>query len=158
MQVEEMNKNEIQNLEKILVKNYGYSIDFSNFRVFKNKEGKIYLLNKINVNSQIISRASYLGLYFGKIKRNEKIQLSVEGSQMIGKYANKNIAILDRENAERFMEGLNCKWVELINCEVNNFVLIKFGEDFFGSGILRENHIESLIPKGRRIMKELKKI
>ncbi|MEM5815990.1 MAG: hypothetical protein QXL14_03005, partial [Candidatus Aenigmatarchaeota archaeon] len=97
MQVEEMNKNEIQNLEKILVKNYGYSIDFSNFRVFKNKEGKIYLLNKINVNSQIISRASYLGLYFGKIKRNEKIQLSVEGSQMIGKYANKNIAILDRE-------------------------------------------------------------
>jgi hypothetical protein len=56
------------------------------------------------------------------------------------------------------MEGLECKWNKLINCEVNNFVLIKNENDFFGSGILREDKIESLVPKARRIMKSIRKI
>lgn len=57
------------------------------------------------------------------------------------------------------MEGLKSLAKELINCEVNNFVLIKHEEDFYGSWILRENKIiESNVPNGRRIMQEIKKI
>jgi NOL1/NOP2/fmu family ribosome biogenesis protein len=97
-------------------------------------------------------------MYFGRLKRNEKIQLSVEGSQIVGRLANKNIAIVDDENISRYMEGLDCKWDKLINCEVNNFVLIKNENDFFGSGILREDKIESLVPKARRIMKTMRKV
>jgi NOL1/NOP2/fmu family ribosome biogenesis protein len=157
MQVKKMSKEEINELKRILEKNYGASVDFSGYDCFMNKRKEIFIALK-NLDDKLVENSSYLGIYFGKLKRNEKIQLSVEGSQIIGKCATKNVAILDEENIHRFMEGLECKWKELINCEKNNFVLIKNGNDFFGCGILREDKIESLVPKARRIMKTMKKI
>ena len=156
MQVKKMNEIEKKEIERIVEKNYGAKIDLSSFDCYINKRNEIYLVSKF-VDEKLITIASYAGMYFGRLKRNEKIQLSVEGSQIVGKLASKNIAIVDDENISRYMEGLTCNWVELINCEINNFVLIKNGNDFFGTGILREDKIESLVPKARRIMKSIKK-
>jgi NOL1/NOP2/fmu family ribosome biogenesis protein len=157
MQVKKMSENEKKEIEKIVEKNYGAKLDLSNFDCYINNRNEIYIVSK-SVDERLIPIASYAGMYFGRLKRNEKIQLSVEGSQFVGKLANKNIAIVDDENISRYMEGLECKWSKLINCEVNNFVLIKNENDFFGSGILREDKIESLVPKARRIMKSIRKI
>jgi len=156
MQAKKMSETEKKEIEKIVEKNYGSKIDLSSFDCYINKRNEIYLVSK-SVEEKLITIASYAGMYFGRLKRNNKIQLSVEGSQIIGKFANKNIAIVDDENISRYMEGLTCDWVELINCEINNFVLIKNGNDFFGTGILRKDKIESLVPKARRIMKSIKK-
>ena len=157
MQVKKASLEEREEIEKIIEKNYGAKVDLSKYNVYINKRKEIFLAQK-NLDESLIERASYFGLYFGKLKRNNKIQLSVEGSQIIGKLASKNIAILDDENIFRFMEGLPAKWKELINCEKNNFVLIKNENDFFGCGILREEAIESFVPKGRRIMTSIKKV
>jgi NOL1/NOP2/fmu family ribosome biogenesis protein len=157
MQVKKMSENEKRELDKIVEKNYGAEIDLSSFDCYINNRNEIYIVSK-SVDERLISIASYVGMYFGRLKRNEKIQLSVEGSQIVGRLANKNIAIVDDENISRYMEGLECKWNELVNCEVNNFVLIKNGNDFFGSGILREDKIESLAPKARRIMKTMRRV
>ena len=157
MQAKKMSENEKKELERIVEKNYGAKIDLSSFDYYINNRNEIYIVSK-SIDERLISIASYVGMYFGRLKRNEKIQLSVEGSQIVGKQANKNIAIVDDENLSRYIEGLECKWSELINCETNNFVLIKNGNDFFGSGILREDKIESLVPKARRIMKTMRKV
>jgi NOL1/NOP2/fmu family ribosome biogenesis protein len=157
MQAKKMSEDEVEALKRIIEKNYGCKVDFSSYDCYITKRNEVFLARK-NLEEKLVKKASYFGFYFGKLKRNEKIQLSVEGSQLVGKNANKNIAILNDENISRFMEGLECKWEILINCETNNFVLIKHVKDFFGCGILRENKIESLIPKARRIMKTLKKI
>jgi len=157
MQAKKMSESEKKELERIIEKNYGAKVDFSRFDCYINKRNEIYLVSKL-VDERLIEMASYSGLYFGKLKRNEKIQLSVEGTQIVGKRATKNIAIVDEENISRFMEGLECRWVELLNCEFNNFVLIKNENDFFGSGILREDKIESLVPKARRIMRSIRKV
>ena len=157
MQVKKMSEEEVEGLKRIIEKNYGCNIDFSSYDCYITKRNEVFITIK-NLEEELIKKVSYFGFYFGKLKRNEKIQLSVEGSQIVGKIASKNIAILNDENISRFMEGLECEWENLINCETNNFVLIKHGEDFFGCGILRENKIESLIPKARRIMKTLRKV
>jgi NOL1/NOP2/fmu family ribosome biogenesis protein len=157
MQVKKMSENEKKEIEKIVEKNYGAKLDLSSFDCYINNRNEIYIVSK-SVDERLIPIASYVGIYFGRLKRNEKIQLSVEGSQIVGRLANKNIAIVDDENISRYMEGLECKWSELVNCEVNNFVIIKNGNDFFGSGILREDKIESLVPKARRIMKTMRKV
>jgi len=156
MQAKKMSEIEKKEIERIVEKNYGAKIDLSGFDCYINKRNEIYLASK-SIDEKLIAIASYAGIYFGRLKRNDKIQLSVEGSQIVGKLANKNIAIVDDENISRYMEGLACNWSELINCEINNFVLIKNGDDFFGTGILRKDKIESLVPKARRIMKSIKK-
>ncbi|MDT7859061.1 MAG: hypothetical protein RQ930_03435 [Candidatus Aenigmarchaeota archaeon] len=157
MQVKKMSENEKKEIEKIVEKNYGAKLDLSSFDCYINNRNEIYIVSK-SVDERLIPIASYVGMYFGRLKRNEKIQLSVEGSQIVGRLANKNIAIVDDENTSRYMEGFEFKWSTLINCEVNNFVLIKNENDFLGSGILREDKIESLVPKARRIMKTMRKV
>jgi NOL1/NOP2/fmu family ribosome biogenesis protein len=114
---------------------------------------KIWVLSK-KIREIDISklRINCIGLYFGKLKANEKIRLSIEGCQLIGKYAKKNVAILNKENAERFMKGYDVEVDKHINCEERNFVLVKYGESFLGCGKFQEGKVESLIPKSRKLL------
>ena len=93
-----------------------------------------------------------IGMNFGKLKRNNKINLTVEGSQMVGVNATKNIVLLNKENAEKFMRGSDAKPEKEIECEYHNFAIVKFGENVLGSSLLTEKGIENQLPKSRRIM------
>jgi NOL1/NOP2/fmu family ribosome biogenesis protein len=158
MQIKEMSKEEIDYVKYVLEKNYGAKISFEG-KFFKTSEEKIWLVSREVFDLDFSKlRVNSVGLYFGKLKRNEKIQLSIEGSQIVGRKASKNIAIINEENLKKFLQGFDFFAQELINCELNNFVLIKFGEDFVGTGILRENYIENILPKARRIFLEVKKV
>jgi len=152
MQVKKVSSKEIERLVK---KNYGSLLSLDIFDVYMNK-GKVFLATK-GLPDSLVEKSFYL-LHFGTLKRNEKIHLSIEGTQMVGKTAKKNIAVLDESNALRFMEGLNAACMRLIGCEKGNFVLVKLGNDFLGSGILREGYVESLVPKERRIITSMKRV
>lgn len=156
MQIEKINflKNEeIEQIEKIIEKNYGAKIDLKQFLVFKTSEEKIWVaskdISKINLEKL---KVNSIGLYIGKLKRNEKIHLSPEGSQIVGRNANKNIVILDELDVKKFMQGLDIKPKKEINCEYHNFVIVKFGDEIIGSSLLTEEKLKNLIPKSRRII------
>jgi NOL1/NOP2/fmu family ribosome biogenesis protein len=153
MQVKKISPREV---EELIKENYGSEISLDSFNVFIRKDQKIFLASK-GLPAPLIEKSDYL-LHFGTIKRNRKIQLSVEGSQLVGRTASKNIAVLDEENISKFVEGLSAKPKELVGCSIGNFVLVKHGNDFYGSGVLREGYVEGYIPKERRIMKEMKRI
>ncbi|MEM5854846.1 MAG: hypothetical protein QW472_00800 [Candidatus Aenigmatarchaeota archaeon] len=146
-----MNSKEI---EELLKKNYESDFSLENFEFFLRKDQKIFISK--NLPQDMVKKSMYL-LHFGNLKRNGKIQLSIEGSQIIGKSAKKNVAVLDEENAMRFAEGLSVSPKELINCEKFNFVLVKFKEDFLGSGLLRDK-VEPYISKDRKILTSMKKV
>ncbi|MCX8000518.1 MAG: hypothetical protein N3A69_16465 [Leptospiraceae bacterium] len=153
MQISKINAREI---EELLKKNYGSKLSLKNFDVFLNEDQKVYISVK-GLPQSFIEKSSYM-FYFGTLKRNNKILLSIDASQMVGKTAVKNIAIVDEENALKFIEGLNASPKKLVDCEIGNFVLIKFKEDFLGSGVLRENYIENYVPKYRKILMSIKKV
>lgn len=150
-----LNRKEVEEIEKIIEKNYGCRIGLKNYIVFITGEEKIWITsNDVDFNIfNVLKRCYRIGIYFGKLKRNRKIKLSIEGAMMVGKKAIKNIAILNDESALKYIHGYDVKADRIIEGELNNFVLIKNREDFIGVGILRENYIENLIPKSRRIVK-----
>ena len=154
MQVE---KADVKQIEEILKKNYESEFNFKGYNVFTNKVGKIFLTSEY-ISHKLFRHAIIFGLQFGILKKRKRIQLTVEGSQMVGSTAKKNLAILKKEEIFRFMEGMSIRNFKPINCEMKNFVIITDGKDFFGSGIFRGRYIESLISKGRRIMTSLKKV
>ncbi len=155
MQTKEMiflPRDKVKEIERIIEKNYGAKFSLKEFAVAKGKEEKIWIatkeifnleLSKLNVNS--------FGLNFGKLKRNEKIHLTIEGSQIVGKLATKNLVILDEENAIKFMQGMDVKTKEKINCEYHNFTIVKCKEKILGSSLFTEQGLKNLIPKSRRI-------
>jgi NOL1/NOP2/fmu family ribosome biogenesis protein len=147
-----LDKEEVESIERTVEKNYGTEVNLRKFLVLKTFEEKIWLVtkdlmgidfDKLQINS--------IGMNFGKLKRNDKINLTVEGSQMVGAKATKNICILNEVNAQKFMQGSDVKPDKEINCECHNFSIIKFGEDILGSSLLTEDGIKNLLPRSRRI-------
>jgi len=154
MQIEKMSNEEKRELEGIIQKNYGTKIKFREV-LLKTKKGKIWMFyedfpevwwKKLRINS--------VGLYLGKLKRNYKIKLSLEGAQIVGKYAEKNIIEVDEDELKRFLSGENIEKFYPVNAERNNFVLVKHKDDIVGVGILRDGYVENLLPKIRRIILE----
>jgi len=153
MQVEKAN---VKELKRIIESNYGSEFSFKNYNVYTNKSGRIFIVSK-HIPQDLAKHAIGFGLHFGTLKKGGKIHLTIEGSQLVGPTAKKNIVLLEKDEIFRFIEGMSVSKFKPINCELKNFVIITDGKDFFGSGIFRGNYIESLVPKGRRIMTSLKK-
>ncbi|MEM7825553.1 MAG: hypothetical protein QW412_01685, partial [Candidatus Aenigmatarchaeota archaeon] len=95
----------MEEIEKIIEKNYGVKISLEKFVVGKGRDEKIWIVSKkildfdfsrLNINS--------FGLNLGKLKKNEKIHLTIEGCEMVGNLAIKNVVILDEKNAIKFMQ------------------------------------------------------
>lgn len=153
MQIEKIKFYPNEEMERIIYKNYGAKIDLKNFIAIQGKENKIWLSSKkiFEINLKKL-KINSLGLYFGKIKRNEKIHLSPEGSQIVGKNAVKNVLEINEDEAREFMEGSDLKIKIPENCEPHNFVIIKSKDDILGCSLALENEIKNLLPKSRRII------
>lgn len=141
-----LNTREIKNIKKIIKKQWDAdpALDYA---FLMNGKGKIFIVNreigridfsKININN--------LGLYFGEL-RFDKLRLSIEGSQMVGPFAKKNIINIDDKQAEEWMQG---NGIDVKNKNLDGFVIIKHNKDFLGSGKYKKGKILNYVPKERR--------
>ena len=114
----------------------------------KNNKDKIFIttrniskidLDKIRINS--------IGLYFCEISNG--LRLSMDGSQIIGPGATKNVAEINKETAKKWINGENIEFKE--NKDQSSFQIIKYGDDFLGTGRLKNGIITNFIPKARRV-------
>ena len=144
--MEILNSREKKKLSKLIKNQFGctFKIDFE---VFRNQKNKIFILNKAvsKVNFDEL-RINSLGLYFGEINNNE-LRLSIEGSQIFGKKATKNVLELDDELAKKWMSGEDIR----VNTDLGGFVIIKNNNDFLGCGRVVDNKLLNYVPKERRI-------
>ena len=91
-----------------------------------------------------------VGVYFAKLSDNaEGIRLTLEGSQILGKQATKNIFELNKEQVENWMKGqeLDVKTEK----EKTGFYLMKYKDSFLATGKVSENKIGNFVPKERRL-------
>ncbi|MEA3430498.1 MAG: hypothetical protein U9R08_04455, partial [Nanoarchaeota archaeon] len=75
------------------------------------------------------------------------IRLSIEGSQLVGPKAQKNIAKINNEQAQKWIRGEDIK----IKQEFEGFVIIKHETNYIGSGKFKEGTILNFVPKVRRL-------
>ena len=87
-----------------------------------------------------------VGVYFGKIQ-NEKLRLSIEGVHILKNQITKNIFELDEKQAELWMKGNELE----IQTGKNDFLIMKYKEDFLGCGKASELKIGNYVPKSRRL-------
>ncbi|MCD6512233.1 MAG: hypothetical protein J7K61_01340 [Thermoplasmata archaeon] len=146
-----LNEEEIEKIKSMIQKNYGTIPEIE--KAFLTSDDRIWLTSKdINFSIfDILKRCYRIGIYFGRLKRNDKIKLSMEGAIIVGKNATRNVALVDDENAMKFLRGEDINEYEEMECEKHNFIIVKRGNDTIGVGILRDGYIENLVPKARRI-------
>lgn len=110
------------------------------------EKGRLYIINReISQVSLEKLRVNSLGLYLGELSDNE-VRLSIEGSQLIGLRAKRNIMDLTAGQAKEWMQG--------IDLEIKGnpgFQLIKYKDDFLGSGKIRNGKLLNYVNKSRRL-------
>ena len=95
-----------------------------------------------------IARIEGIGMYFAKIDEKTKdIRLSIEGSQLLQNQITRNIFELDEKQAEQWMMGQELN----INTGKRGFIIMKYKDDFLGTGKASENKIGNFVPKSRRL-------
>ena len=101
-------------------------------------------LQKFNVNS--------LGAYLGEMKHGS-LRLSIEGSQIVGPEAQKNVLEIDAEQLRQWLGGKDLELSDSFDCadgEKSRFVIMKHERDFLGCGRIKDGRVLNFVPKSRR--------
>ena len=85
-------------------------------------------------------------MYFCEL--GKEIRLSIEGSQLVGPKATKNIAEITEQQAKQWLKGED---LEIKDNHYSGFIIIKHDNYFLGAGKYKENKILNYVGKSRRI-------
>ncbi|TAL51498.1 MAG: hypothetical protein EPN86_06545 [Nanoarchaeota archaeon] len=143
MKIKILNKKESRALLEKINSQFGSS--FETDRIFFLSGDDIYIANREVLEGIRESwRVNELGLYLGELK-GEVVRLSIEGSQLIGPSATKNI--FDIEDEKKWISG------EMMSVDAPNsgFVIIRHEADFLGCGKIKDGKLLNFVPKTRRI-------
>ena len=143
-----LNTKEIKNIKNIIKDQWDSDITLD-YAFLMNEKGRIFIVNRdIGVIDFSKFNINNIGLYFGELRFGE-LRLSIEGSQIVGPCAKKNVINIDNKQTQEWMQG-NDIIVESKNLDLNGFIIIKHKKDFLGSGKYKEGKILNYVPKERR--------
>jgi NOL1/NOP2/fmu family ribosome biogenesis protein len=133
-----------QKVSEIIEEKFGAKIDF---KLKEAGKRRIYAYKECaKLEKQLIEIIHY-GVYFGKFDKVGELRLSIEGAQLVGEKAKKNIMEIDQEKAVKWMKGEDLK----VESEDQGYVLLKWKKYYLGCGKLEKGKIKNFIPKDRRI-------
>lgn len=115
--------------------------------LIKTGKDRIYLVNRdVDRISFENIRINSAGLYIAEQKG--ELRLSIEGSQLIGPKATKNVIEIDDEQRKLWFTGQDIP----LEGESKGFLILKHGKDYIGSGKHKEGKIHNYVPKNRRLL------
>jgi NOL1/NOP2/fmu family ribosome biogenesis protein len=137
---------DIKHLEAILKRQWGAGLQIRG-HLHINSEGRVFSVSEdfARLDTQGL-RIETIGLYIGRLVPGG-FKLSIEGSQLLGPYANQNVTELCDEEFSDWMRGLDVGKAGQSPC----FQIIKNKAEFFGCARHTNGRLLNLVPKERRI-------
>jgi NOL1/NOP2/fmu family ribosome biogenesis protein len=117
---------------------------FSNWKIVE--AGDLWIMSEEAFKFPI-KNFSRKGIRLVRVYR-DGYKLTTAGIQIFGKYATKNVLEISPEQVKDYLEGKDLS-VGSCNAE-NGQVIIKYGDDYLGSGIYVNGKVKNQLPKGRR--------
>ena len=112
-----------------------------------NNKNRIFVVNRSISNIDLSKlRINSIGMYFCEADKIG-IRLSIEGSQIVGPKATKNIAEITEEQAKKWLKGEDLE----IKGDYSGFIILKNNGDFLGAGRHKDGKILNYVAKERRI-------
>ena len=148
MQGNFLNSKEIKRLVEQLEVQWGFTQKLD-YAFFMNNQRRISLVNKefaLVVDAKL--RLNSLGLYFCEQMENGELRLSIEGSQLVGPHATKNVIEVDFVSAKQWMFGQD---LEISFGDVTAFVILRCGKYYLGCGRYKNGIVSNHVSKNRRI-------
>lgn len=145
-QLKILNSREIKEIYSLIEQQWGAKLKLD-CAFLKNQKNRVFIINK-DISKIDLSklRINSIGMYFCEVDKIG-IRLSIEGSQIVGPKAAKNIAEITEEQAKKWLKGEDLE----IKGDYSCFVILKHNDYFFGTGRYKEGKIMNYVGKERRI-------
>lgn len=142
-----LNNKEVKEIFEMIEEQWGAKLKLD-YGFLKNNKNRIFIINK-DISKIDISklRLNSVGMYFCEID-NSGIRLSIEGTQIIGQKAAKNVIELNESETRQWFKGEDIE-KECKDCK--GFVILKYKNDFLGNGKYVNGKILNYVSKTRRV-------
>ena len=141
-----LNSREIKEIMKLIESQWGAKLS-PDYVFLKNSENRVFIVSRgIEKVDMDKLRINSIGMYFCEIDR-KGIRLSIEGSQIVGPKAEKNIAEISEDQARQWLRGEDLE----VSGDYSGFAIIKCNNDFLGNGKFKDGKILNYVNKGRRV-------
>lgn len=142
-----LNSREIKEIYGLIEKQWGAKIKLD-YGFLKNNKNRVFIVSKdISRIDTSKLRLNSVGMYFCEFD-NVGIRLSIEGSQIIGPKAIKNVVEVNEEEMKKWFKGEDLE-KECKDC--HGFVILKNKKDFLGNGKYSNGKILNYVGKTRRV-------
>lgn len=141
-----LNNKEIKRILNSIEEQWGAKIKL-NYAFLQNQKNRVFLVSK-DISSIDLSklRVNSIGMYFCELN-DASIRLSIEGSQIIGPKATKNIIEINEEQTRQWFRGEDLEVKEIYA----GFVILKHKSYFLGCGKYKDSKVLNYVGKERRI-------
>jgi NOL1/NOP2/fmu family ribosome biogenesis protein len=143
-----MPSKELKQFFKMIEEQYGKVPEIFEKLAFIRGKERIYVINrdieKVDIKNL---KVNSMGLYIAELK-NDQLRVSIEGSQLIGPTAKKNVCELTKDQLRQWFMGQDID----VDGSYEGFVILKHGNDYVGSGKFKEGMILNFVPKARRLL------
>lgn len=142
-----LNNREIKEILEIIENQWGAKLKLD-YGFLRNSKNRVFIISKdiARIDTSKL-RLNSAGMYFCEMDK-KGIRLSIEGSQLIGEKATKNIVELNEEETRKWFKGEDLEK----NCEnCNGFVILKHKDDFLGTGKYANGKVLNYVSKARRV-------
>lgn len=148
---------EARHIVELVNEQYGTNLTLDYYFLIHERDKNIFIVSRSVADIDLESlRVNSLGSYFGELNDDETVvRLSIEGTQIIGPCATKNVLTLDKETFKRWAKGeqmpLTSELQEATQY-LSGYLIIKneLG-DFMGCARVKNNELLNFTPKNRRI-------
>jgi len=141
MKLKILSKKEVKQIHAMIEKQWGCAMKLD-YAFLQNSKGKVYIANKevFGIDEKKL-RIDSIGMYFGKVEHGQ-IRLSIEGSQMIGPHAKKNVIKLEDVSEWLRGENLNLKGD-------GEYMIVNSNGAFYGCGKHSDRGFLNYLPRAR---------
>jgi len=151
-----LNSRETKHILEKLSEQYGYDYNRTEqeYVFLMNKDNRIYLISRrIELLPYHELRIDSIGMYFGELYK-ENLRLSIEGSQIIGPRANKNVIDIDKIQMMEWVKGSDIAYEDT----GKDFIIVRYNypdtgkSDYLGAGKYKDGKIMNYVSKSRRLV------
>ena len=142
-----LNSREIKEIYSMIEKQWGAKIRLD-YGFLKNNKNRVFIISKdISRIDTSKLRLNSVGMYFCEFD-SIGIRLSIEGSQIVGLKATKNIVEVNEEEMKKWFKGEDLE-KECRDC--SGFLILRHKDDFMGTGKYVNGKILNYVGKTRRV-------
>ena len=151
-----LNSKETKHVLEKISNQYGLDIDKNelDYIFIQNNDNRLYVVSRgLGTIDFEKLRIDNIGVYFGELY-TDKIRLSIEGAQIIGPYAKKNIVELDHDQMIEWIKGND---VLFEDCG-KDFVIVQYKNpqtgkyDILGCGKYKDGRLMNYVSKSRKLV------